>query len=139
VFVVFYLGVFWKRMNWRGCLWSMVVGFALGIFRLAIDTPVALGLGGLANGYTEGSIFWIINKIYFQYFGVLITIASALTAVIVSLMSEEPNYKEIGGLTYGTATDSDHSETRKSWDWRDVAGSAFVLAAIVGAYLYFRG
>ena len=29
VFVVFFLGVFWKRMNWQGCLWAMIVGFAV--------------------------------------------------------------------------------------------------------------
>jgi SSS family solute:Na+ symporter len=139
VFVVFFLGVFWKRMNWQGCLWSMIVGFALGIFRLAVDTPVALGMNGLAGGYTEGSFLWIVNKTYFQYFSVLITLVSAVVAVVVSLASEEPDYRRIGGLTYATASHADDAETRKGWDWRDVAASAFVLAAILGAYLYFRG
>ena len=44
IFVVFFLGVFWKRMNAQGCLWALIVGFALGMFRLAVDTPVKLGL-----------------------------------------------------------------------------------------------
>ena len=139
VFVVFFLGVFWKRMNWQGCLWSMIVGFALGIFRLGVDTPVALGWGGLSSGYTEGSFLWIVNKTYFQYFSVLITLVSGVVAVVVSLASAEPDYKTIGGLTYGTASEKEHEETRQSWDWREVAGSAFVLLAILGAYLYFRG
>ena len=39
IFVVFFLGVFWKRMNWQGCLWAMIVGFAVGLFRMAVDTP----------------------------------------------------------------------------------------------------
>ena len=30
IFVVFFFGVFWKRLNAKGCLWAMVVGFALG-------------------------------------------------------------------------------------------------------------
>jgi solute:Na+ symporter, SSS family len=139
VFVVFFLGVFWKRMNWQGCLWAMIVGFAIGLFRLAVDTPVALGLAGFEHGYAEGSALWLINKIYFQYFGVLIAIVSALVAVVVSLATAEPDYATIGGLTFATASAGDDAETRRSWDWRDVAASVVVLSAILGAYLYFRG
>ncbi len=139
VFVVFFLGVFWKRMNWQGCLWAMTVGFAIGLFRMAVDTPVSLQLAGFENGYTEGTFLWVINKTYFQYFSVLITIISALVAIGVSLATREPEYARIGGLTYGTVSDAHNAETRKSWDWRDALGSAVVLAAILGAYLYFRG
>jgi SSS family solute:Na+ symporter len=80
-----------------------------------------------------------VNKTYFQYFSVLITLVSGIVAIGVSLATQEPDYKVIGGLTYGTANDADHAETRASWDWRDVAASAVVLLAILGAYLYFRG
>ena len=31
IFVVFFLGVFHKRLNAPGCLWAMIVGFVLGI------------------------------------------------------------------------------------------------------------
>jgi solute:Na+ symporter, SSS family len=139
VFVVFFLGVFWKRMNWQGCLWAMIVGFSVGLFRMAVDTPVALGLGGFEHGYAEGSFLWIVNKTYFQYFSVLITLISAAVAVVVSLATAAPDYGRIGGLTYATASDADHAETRRSWSMRDLVGSAVVLAAILGAYLYFRG
>jgi len=139
VFVVFFLGVFWKRMNWQGCLWAMIVGFLVGLFRMAVDTPVSLGLAGFEHGYTEGTFLWIVNKTYFQYFSVLITLISAVVAVVVSLATAEPDYARIGGLTYATATAKDDAETRASWDWRDVVGSVVVLAAILGAYLYFRG
>ena len=63
----------------------------------------------------------------------------AAVAVVVSLATAEPDYGRIGGLTYATATADHDAETRASWDWRDVAGSVFVLLAILGAYLYFRG
>jgi solute:Na+ symporter, SSS family len=139
VFVVFFFGVFWKRMNWQGCLWAMIAGFGVGIFRMLVDMPVTLGLAGFEHGYAEGSFLWIVNKTYFQYFSVLVTIISAIVAVTVSLATAQPDYSTIGGLTYGTATDSHDAETRRSWDWRDVAASAFVLCAILGAYLYFRG
>ena len=44
IFVVFFFGVFFKRLNAKGCLWAMVVGFVLGVFRMLVDTPVTLGL-----------------------------------------------------------------------------------------------
>src|SRR5207245_3503971 len=77
IYVVFFFGVFFKRMNAQGAFWSMLVGFALGIFRMLVDTPVTLGLAGFQNGYPAGSFLWIVNNIYFQYFSVLITVVSA--------------------------------------------------------------
>lgn len=139
IFVVFFLGVFFKRMNANGALWAMMVGFALGIFRMLVDTPVALGLSGLANGYTPGSFLWIINNIYFQYFSVLITIVSAIVMVVVSHLTAEPNYLRIKSLTFETVTPDDRAKTRASWGWKEVAGSGVVLTCILGAYLYFRG
>jgi len=136
IFVVFFLGVFWKRMNGPGALWAMIVGFALGIFRMIVDTPVTMGI---SKGYPEGTFLWIVNNIYFQYFSVLITILSAVVMIGVSYMTTEPNYKDIASLTFGTATAEDRKHTRASWSMRDVLASAAVLIFISGAYIYFRG
>jgi len=137
--VVFFFGVFLKRLNAKGCLWAIVVGFLLGIFRMLVDTPVTLGLSGFEFGYPQGSFLWVINNIYFQYFSVFITIVSALVMVTVSYMTEEPDYARIQGLTYGTATAEDRLRTRQSWSSREVAASVTVLLVILSAYLYFTG
>ena len=139
IFVVFFFGVFFKRLNAAGALWAMLVGFALGIFRMLVDTPVTLGLPGFQNGYPYGSFFWIINNIYFQYFSVLITVVSAIVMIVVSYVTSEPDYLRIQNLTFATTTKEDKAHTRASWDWREVAGSVLVLACIIGSYLYFRG
>jgi SSS family solute:Na+ symporter len=139
IFVVFFLGVFIKRMNAQGALWAMIVGFAFGIFRMAVDTPVTLGLSGYENGYPAGSFLWIVNNIYFQYFSVLITIVSAIVMLGVSYMTAEPDYRTIQSLTFGTATPEDKKKTRMSWDARDLLTSGLVLLCILGSYLYFRG
>jgi SSS family solute:Na+ symporter len=144
IFAVFFLGVFFKRLNGKGCLAALIVGFLLGVFRLAVDTPVALGLfgtdaGGAAIGYAKGSPLWIINNTYFQYYSVAIFLVSAITMVVVSLLSAPPSEKQIQGLTYGTVTAEQRARTRASWNFGDVAASLVVLAAIVAAYLYFRG
>jgi SSS family solute:Na+ symporter len=139
IFVVFFFGVFFKRLNAQGALWSMIVGFALGIFRMVVDTPVTLGMGGLKDGYTEGSFLWIVNNIYFQYFSVLITVVSAVVMVVVSHMTSEPDYKRIQSLTFETTTKEDRLRTRASWGRVEVMASGLVLACILGSYLYFRG
>ena len=139
VFVVFFFGVFWKRLNAQGCLWAMIVGFVVGGFRMLVDTPVTLKLAGFENGYPEGSFFWIINNINFQYFSILITIISAVVMVAVSYMTAAPDYSKISGLTFGTASKEDRANTHASWSWQEVVSSGVVLACIIGAYLYFNG
>jgi SSS family solute:Na+ symporter len=139
IFVVFFLGVFFKRMNAQGALWSMLVGFVMGIFRMIVDTPVTLGLSGFQNGYPHGSFLWIVNNIYFQYFSVLITLVSAIVMITVSYATSEPDYGAIKNLTFETTTKEDKAQTRASWNWREVSASVLVLLCILGAYLYFRG
>lgn len=136
IFVVFFLGVFWKRMNAQGCLAALIIGFAAGLFRLAVDTPMKLYSD---FSYQEGSFLWIVNKIYFQYFSIIILAISAVSMITVSYLTREPDYKSIEGLTFGTLTPSDREETRRSWSGVDVASSIGLLAAIVAAYLYFTG
>jgi SSS family solute:Na+ symporter len=135
IFVVFFFGVFSKRFTAQGCLWAMIVGFVVGVFRMAVDTPVTIG----GTPYAEGSFFWIVNNINFQYFSVLITIISAIVMVVVSYMGKAPNEADLGGLTFATASAQDRAHTRASWDARDIVASGFILCAILFAYLYFRG
>jgi len=144
IFVVFFLGVFWKRLNGPGCLAALIVGFAMGVYRLAVDTPVKLKwLGtddaGNALGYEPGTWSWIVNHIYFQYYSLLIFIVSILVMVLVSYVTRAPSAERISGLTFGTLTDEHRRESRASWSAVDVIASVVVMALIVAAYLYFRG
>ncbi len=136
IFVVFFLGVFWKRLNAKGCLAALITGFSLGVFRLAIDTPVKL----VDNfSYANGSFFWIINNIFFQYYSLIIFIVCVVVMIVVSYMTETPDYAKISGLTYGTTTAEQKEETRKSWSKIDVVFSVLLMFFILAAYLYFTG
>jgi SSS family solute:Na+ symporter len=136
IFVVFFLGVFWKRLNWQGCLWAMIVGFIVGLFRMAVDTPITLGV---FKNYPEGSFLWIVNNINFQYFSILITIISAITMVAVSYLTAVPDYSKLKGLTFATTSDENRSQTLASWGWQEVLASVIIMAFIIGAYVYFTG
>lgn len=136
IFVVFFFGVFNKRLNAKGCLAALATGFAMGLFRLAIDTPVSLIKG---FSYQEGSFFWIINNIFFQYYSMAILLVSALAMIAVSYATEKPAYQQINGLTFGTATAEHKAEIKASYTNGDIAASVLVLLLILAAYLYFTG
>ena len=137
--VVFFFGVFFKRLNAQGALATLITGFLLGIFRLALDTPVKLGLDGYENGYVYGSFLWVVNNMFFQYYSLLIFCVSVTVMVGVSYATREPDYASISGLTYGTMTVEDRVDSRSSWSARDVFASAMILVAIVALYVYFSG
>jgi SSS family solute:Na+ symporter len=136
IFVVFFLGVFFKRMNAKGCLSSLIVGFALGLIRMGIDTPVKL-IDDFK--YTEGSFLWIMNNIFFQYYSLFIFVVCVIVMIVVSYMTNVPSYEKITGLTYGTITAEDRKQSRASWTYRDVLLSILLMAIIIAIYLYFTG
>jgi SSS family solute:Na+ symporter len=136
IFVVFFFGIFMKRLNSAGCLATLITGFAMGLFRLAVDTPVKLYAG---FSYSEGSFLWIVNNIFFQYYSLLITIVCIIVMIAVSYAGKQPDYARISGLTMATRTEEDKKATRASWTAGDVLTSALVIALILAAYIYFRG
>ena len=136
IFVVFFLGVFNKRLNAKGCLAALIVGFAMGILRLGVDTPVKLMTD---FSYAEGSFLWIINNIFFQYYSLLIFLVCVAVMLGVSYMTEAPNEKQIQGLTFGTTSDADRKASRDSWNFWDAAAAVLLIVIIIAIYIYFSG
>lgn len=136
IFVVFFLGVFWKRLNAKGCMAALVVGFTMGLFRLAVDTPAQLIEG---FEYTTGSFLWIINNTFFQYYGLLIFLVCIGVMILVSYITPPPSYEKLSGLTYGTVTDEHRKESRGSWSMSDLLTSILLIGIIVAIYIYFSG
>jgi len=135
IFVVFFFGVFMKRVNGAGCLATLITGFIMGLIRLIIDTPVKLG----GAPYEEGTLLWIINNTFFQYYSLLITIVCIIVFLVVSYATKPPDYAKISSLTFSTLTPQDRMENRASWNWKDVLLSVLMIAAIIAIYIYFTG
>jgi len=133
--VVFFFGVLMKRLNGRGALATLLVGFGMGLFRLAVDTPVKL----MGTTYAEGSFLWIVNNIFFQYYSLLITIVCILVFILVSYATPKPDYTKIGGLTFSTLSEQDRLESRATWSMKDVLLSVLLVVLIIAVYLYFTG
>src|SRR5260370_21831988 len=79
IFVVFFFGVFFKRLNAKRALCALLVGFVLGLSRMLVDTPVTLGLPGFENGYPQGSFLGVVNTIYFHSFTFFLTISPPIS------------------------------------------------------------
>ncbi|HEX2100435.1 MAG TPA: hypothetical protein VHF69_07220, partial [Candidatus Synoicihabitans sp.] len=54
-----------------------------------------------------------------------------------SLTAPPPSPAQISGLTYRSITPEQRAENRASWGTAEVVGTAFVLALVLGIYLYF--
>ncbi|MFZ5830777.1 MAG: sodium:solute symporter family transporter, partial [Planctomycetota bacterium] len=139
IFVVFFLGVFFRRVNGPACVTTLLVGFLMGLFRLAVDTPVKLGWSGLSGGYAEGSFLWVVNNTFFQYYSLLIFLVCVVVMFAVSYVTSPPKEERLSGLTFSTITAEQRRASRASWDWRDLAATLAVLGLILAAYLYFTG
>ena len=133
--VVFFLGVLSKRLNGKGALATLLIGFLMGLFRLAVDTPVKL----MGSAYTEGSFLWIVNNIFFQYYSLLITIVCIIVFIAVSYSTPPPDYTKISGLTFSTLSEQDKKESRATWSMKDVIFSILLVVIIIAIYLYFTG
>ena len=115
IFVVFFLGVFFKRLNAKGCLWAMIVGFVLGLFRMLVDTPVTLGIEkfpacraiAVRTGHVLLDRAWhllpVLQHPHHDRFG-------GRDGGREPDMTAPPPAAQIKSLTFGTATDGRQAE-----------------------------
>lgn len=103
---------------------------------MAVDTPVKL----LEDfSYDQGTFLWVINNIFFQYYSLVIFVVCVVVMIVVSYMTKEPSYDKISGLTFGTITEEQRSESKDSWSKVDLFASILLLFLILAAYLFFTG
>jgi SSS family solute:Na+ symporter len=144
----FILGVFWKRANAQGNLWGLIVGFALGMFRLLLDViiggPIAAAnklpeiekLVRIAQIKQQYSFLYTIETVNWLYICEILLIISIATMVIVSLLTKAPSAEQLK-YTYGAATAEEKAATRASWNGWDVLHTAIILGVVVAFYIYF--
>ena len=128
---VFLLGLFWKRINATGAFWGLLLGFVLGMAKLAIEAVHS------STPFANETFMASIAAFNFLYFSGVLLLMSTVIIIVGSLLGPEPDAQQISGLTYGSLTEEDRKEIRKSWDKWDVLGTVIVLGLVVGFYLYF--
>jgi SSS family solute:Na+ symporter len=125
---VFLLGIFNSRINNRGAVWGLGLGFVLGMSKLMIQA--FFGAGKIESP----TLLAAIGDFNFLYFsGVLFAICVG-TILVASYSAPPPDRERIRGLTFDSI---DRAAVRASWDGRDIAATVVVLALVLGMYLYF--
>jgi SSS family solute:Na+ symporter len=128
---VFLLGLFCKRINARGALWGLSLGFVLGMFKLTVQTLAGAGLLG------ETGFLASVGSLNFLYASGGLFLISVLVVVGASLTAPAQSAKEIEGLTFSSITPEQREENRRSWGAIDVAATVGVLVLVFGVYVYF--
>ena len=123
IVAVFVLGLCWKRMNLKGAVWGLSVGFILGMAKLAANA--------LWGGADECAF---IPDFYFS--GILLVLSISIV-VVASLMAPAPDALHLDGLNFKCLSPEYRKMNRESWNWVDVLSSCIVVGLVVCAYAYF--
>lgn len=131
---VFLLGILSKRINSKGAMATLYIGFGVGLFRLILDTIVTFNPGREFSG-----ILGDIIAIPFSHFAIVIFVISICILVGVSLSSAKPSAKQVEGLALGTLTAEQKADVKNSYSWVDIASSVLIVIIITAIMLYFTG
>ena len=128
---VFLLGLFWKRINATGAMWGLIVGFILGMAKLAIQAQYS-SLD--SEKRVEPAWLVAIGDFSFLYASGVLLLISIAVVVIGSFLTPAQNEDTLKGLTYASL---DRAEIRATVEKGDVWLTAVTLLLVLGMYLYF--
>jgi SSS family solute:Na+ symporter len=123
----FLLGIFWKRINGKGAISALIVGFVIGMIKLTAQVYAASLTGFLG---------WLAN-INFLFFAPSLFLLSVLILVIVSFATEAPSAEQLQGLTYSTVLAEDKAKSRASWGMTEVIHTLIIVGIIATILVYF--
>jgi len=145
VAAVFLIGVFWKRVNAKGAMVSLVAGFILGMGRLALE----LQKDRLGDG-------WLYHyaDINFMHMAILLFVVCSTLLVVVSLLTRPESEAKLAGLTFATAepggatleatkaamaTDTARTKSRSTSKGVEIGLSMLLVAVVAVVWIYFQG
>jgi SSS family solute:Na+ symporter len=123
---VFLLGLFWARLNARGAMTALLVGFVLGMGRLVAELNKA-SLDGWLFAYAD------INFLHFAAF--LFVVCSAVL-VVASMTAPAPSREQLAGLTFQTTPAGERMDDAGSRR-EGVILSGLLVATVIVIWLYF--
>ncbi len=130
VTTVFLLGIIWKRVNAQAAIVTLFSGLFLLILRLGSE--IAKNEGIIDTGF-----LYDFASVNFSYMAIWMFIFSVALCISTSLLTSEPDYKKIQGLSYGTLTSSDKISSEKSYNSIDVVLSFVLVLIVIGILIFF--
>jgi solute:Na+ symporter, SSS family len=128
---VFFLGLFWSRINAAGAVWGLGGGFVLGMFKLTAQTFFG------AEKISSPALLARVGDFNFLYATGLLFAASSVLIVVASLMTPPPSPDKLRGLTYSSIRSEAREELDSSWDIWNKVMAGLILLLVGGMYLYF--
>jgi solute:Na+ symporter, SSS family len=128
---VFLLGIFYKRINSRGAMVTLIVGMAIGFIRIGLE----LAIGSLEPGsllHTIGSTNFLSFAAWFFLFCVILCLVASWTA-------PAPSPEQVQGLTYGSLSDEQKTANRASYNVWDIVLSLAVIGIVAYVMISFTG
>ncbi len=132
IVAVFVMGLVWKRMNLRGAVWGLGLGFALGMLKLFINIGAAE-----CNPEHCNCLFGRIAHFQDFYFSGILLVTSFIIVIVSSLTAPPPDHAHLDGLNFSCLSPEYKKANRESWNWVDVVASIFVVGCVIAAYAYF--
>jgi SSS family solute:Na+ symporter len=133
VTAVFLLGILWKRINAQASIVTLSAGLVLLIVRLSSEIYFQ---SEISSGIVVDSVFFEFATINFSHMAIFIFVFSALLCVTVSILTDEPDYSRIKGLSLGTTTREMISK-EKSYTNYDIIFSVLLVLLVIGILLFF--
>jgi solute:Na+ symporter, SSS family len=127
---VFLLGVISKRTTPAAGLWGLLIGFTLGMTRLALNV--------FSSYVPETSILYKLFLVHnWLHYEIYLFVLVIISMVIISYFTKAKDPKLISGLTLGTASPQQVAETRASYNYWDIINSVIIITIILVFYAYF--
>ena len=129
---VFFLGIFSKKITPKAGEWGMIVGFLIGMVRLATNVMTNTGKDVMTGAFWENTTwFWQTNWLVFE---VWLLVFLIVFMFIVSCFTPKPTAKQIEAITFTT----DYKKSiRESWNKWDVIATLGVVVLCGLFYAYF--
>jgi solute:Na+ symporter, SSS family len=124
---VFLIGVLWRRVNAKGAMAALIVGFVLGMGRLVAEISKQ-SLSGAVRAYAD---------INFLHFAVLLFVVCSVILVVVSLVTPPPPLEKVVGLTFAARTRVVEDEPSRRWRRSDTLLSVGLAVCVLVIWLYF--
>ena len=128
VAAVFLLGIIWKRVNSNAAITTLIVGLFLLFLRLGSEIYFQTEIS--SNKVIDNWLF-VFATVNFSHMAILMFIFSLILCSIISLLSEVPDYDKITGLTLGTLTKKQKSDTTKTYGNIDIALSVMLVVVVI--------
>ena len=137
--VCFIFGILWPRLNGRGAISSLLVGFAMGTIRFVLEVM------DKGRHFDSTAIRWLVDMNFLHY-AILMFVVCAGVLIGVSLMTPAPERKKLAGLTFATIDEklettlvAGHKIARETrLEHRlNLVFTVLLLATVIALWIYF--